>query len=105
MTIAYNWTVTQCDRLTSDGFIFCAHWTASATDGEFTSSIYSTCTFTQPENNVDLTPYDEVTEQDVLGWCWADGVDKAATEAALAENIALQKNPPVAAGVPWATAA
>ena len=98
-----TWTITQCDRLTADSFIFCAHWTASAVDGDFAASVYSTCSFTKPEGNVDLTPYDDITEQDVLGWCWADGVDKTATEAALIQNIALQKNPPVAAGVPWAT--
>lgn len=100
-----TWTITQCDRLTSDNFITTAHWTATAVDGAFTASIYSTCAFTKPEGNVDLTPYDAITEQDVLGWCWADGVNKEATEAALAQNIALQKNPVVAAGVPWATAA
>lgn len=99
-----TWTITQCDRLTADGFITTAHWTCAGVDGEFSTSIYSTCSFTRPESNVDLTPYDEVTEQDVLNWCWADGVDKAATEAAVQSQIDLLKNPPVAAGVPWATA-
>lgn len=101
MTIAYNWTVTQCDRLTSDNFITTAHWTCTAVDGEYSASIYSTCSFTKLAENVDLTPYDDVTEQDVLGWCWSDGVNKEATEAALAAQIELQKNPVTAAGVPW----
>lgn len=99
-----SWKITQCDRLTADGYITTAHWTASATDGDYSASIYSTCSFDKPEGNVDLTPYDQVTEQDVLGWCWANGVDKDATEAALAQSIILQKNPVVEAGVPWATA-
>jgi hypothetical protein len=38
---------------------------------------------------------------EVLDWIWASGVDKAATEASLAEQIALQKNPTSASGVPW----
>jgi len=42
-----------------------------------------------------------VTEQEVLGWCWASGVDKEATETALATQINLQKNPVTAQGVPW----
>ena len=96
-----TWTITQCDRLTADNFITTAHWTASAVDGDFTASIYSTCTFAKPEENIDLTPYDEVTEQDVLGWCWTSGVDKKATEDALAANIAEQKKPKVATGTPW----
>ncbi len=99
MTI--TWTITQCDRLTSNNSIITAHWTASAVDGEFAASIYSTCSFSKPEANVDLKPYEEVTEQDVLGWCWAGGVDKEATEAALAQKIALQKNPVIATGTPW----
>jgi hypothetical protein len=94
------WKITQCDRLTADSFITTAHWTATAVDGEYSASIYSTCSFTKPEANVDLTPYD-----DVLGWCWSDGVDKDATEAALAKNIEAQKNPVTATGVPWAPAA
>ena len=96
-----TWTITQCDRLTSDNFITTAHWTATAVDGEFTASVYSTCSFAKPEDNVDLTPYDDITEQDVLGWVWANGVDKESTEASLQSQIDLQKNPVQAAGVPW----
>ena len=94
-----TWKVTQCDRLTSDGFITTAHWTASAVDGEYSASIYSTCSWAPGTPSI---PYAQVTEQEVLNWCWSSGVDKDATEAALAENIALQKNPVVETGVPWA---
>ena len=96
-----TWKITQCDRLTSDEYIFCAHWTCTAVDGDYTASVYSTCSFTKPEGNVDLTPYDAITEQDVLGWIWANGVDKEAAEAALAQNIADQKAPKVSTGTPW----
>jgi len=93
-----TWTITQCDRLTSDGFITTAHWTASAVDGDFNASIYSTCSFT---DGVASTPYADVTEAQVLGWCWSNGVNKEATEAALAAQIAAQKAPVTAAGTPW----
>ena len=46
-------------------------------------------------------PYANVTEAEVLNWCWANGLDKDATEANLAAQIALQKNPVTATGVPW----
>jgi hypothetical protein len=42
--------------------------------------------------------------QEVLAWCYASGVDKDSTEAALAQQIALQKNPVTATGTPWTTA-
>jgi hypothetical protein len=93
-----TWTITQCDRLTSGGFITTAHWTASATDGDYTASIYATCSFVE---GAATTPYADVTMQEVLDWCWTNGVDKEATEAALAANIALQKNPVTATGTPW----
>ena len=98
MTIAYNWVITQTDYETANGFITTAHWTASAVDGDYTASIYSTCSFAAATPSV---PYAEVTELEVLGWCWNNGVDKTATEAALAAQIALQKNPVMATGTPW----
>ena len=98
MTIAYNWTITQTDYEVSNGFINCAHWTATAVDGDYTASIYSTCSWADGTPTV---PYNQVTQQEVLEWCWANGVDKTATEAALAQNIELQKNPVTATGTPW----
>ena len=96
-----TWQITQCDRLTSDGFITTAHWQCVAVDGDYTASIYSTCSFPAGTPNI---PYDQVTEQEVLNWCWAGGVDKTAVEASLAAQIELQKNPVVATGTPWAQA-
>jgi hypothetical protein len=95
----YNWTITQTNYETANGFITTAHWTASAVDGDYTASIYSTCSFAAAEPAI---PYADVTEAEVLDWCWNNGVDKDATEAALAQNIELQKNPVTATGVPWA---
>jgi hypothetical protein len=92
------WKITQCDRKTADNFITTAHWTASVVDGEFTASIYSTCSWADGTPTI---PYNQVTMQEVLNWCWASGVDKDATESALAQNIAAQKNPVTATGTPW----
>jgi hypothetical protein len=93
-----TWTITQTDYITADGFITCAHWTAAAVDGDYSSSIYSTCSWAPGQPTI---PYAQVTQQEVLAWCWASGVDKDATEAALAQNIENQKNPPVSQGLPW----
>jgi hypothetical protein len=93
-----TWTITQCDRLTADNFITTAHWTATATDGDYTASIYSTCSWADGSPTI---PYSDVTESEVLQWVWDSGVSKDATEAALAQNIELQKNPVTATGTPW----
>jgi hypothetical protein len=95
-----TWTISQLDRNTSNGFVTCAHWQATAVDGEHTASIYSTCSWADGTVN---TPYENLTPETVLGWVW-ESVDKTATEAALAANIALQKNPVTAQGTPWSVA-
>ena len=96
-----NWTISQLDRNTSNGFVTTAHWQATAVDGEHTASIYSTCSWADGTVN---TPYADLTQATVLGWVWANGVDKQATEDALAANIALQKAPVTASGTPWGQA-
>jgi hypothetical protein len=93
-----TWTITQTDYLVADGFITTAHWTATATDGIYTASAYSTCSFALATPSI---PYASVTEQEVLDWCWNNGVDKDATEASLAQQIELLKNPVIATGTPW----
>ena len=92
------WNISNLDRKTADGFVTSAHWRATAVDGEHTASIYSTCSWADGTVN---TPYDQLTQETVLGWVWANGVDKTATEAALAAQIEAQKNPVTATGTPW----
>lgn len=94
----YTWSILNLERNTADGFITVAHWQATGVDGELSSSVYNTCSF---EGEV-VTPYDQVTEQQVLEWCWANGVDKEATEASIAARIADLQNPKEASGLPWA---
>jgi len=97
--MSVTWTISTLERETSNGFVTVAHWQATAVDGDYTASIYSTCSW------ADGTPtiaYADLTQATVLNWVW-ESVDKQATEDSLAANIALQKNPVQAQGVPWAT--
>lgn len=99
------WTISQCDRELSDGGITTAHWRVNAeqtVDGvEYTATLYSTCSFTPDPESGDYTPYADVTEAEVLGWCWANGVDQEAIEASLQANIDAQITPTTGSGVPW----
>lgn len=94
--------ISQMDRDTSDNFVTTVHWTASQTDGDFSASTYSTASFTK-EDGMNLIPYEDLTEDQVIEWVKGslgeEGV--AAVDTALANNIADQKAPKVAAGVPW----
>ena len=86
-----------------------AHWRANASEtvGEgddavtYSASSYGTAGFTPDPSASDYVPYDSITEEVALGWCFANGVDKDAIEASLAAKIELQKNPTQASGVPW----
>lgn len=93
-----TWNISQLDRQTSDGFVTTAHWQANATDGDYAASVYNTCSWSEGTATI---PYASLTKETVLGWIWANGVDKDAVEASLAAQIELQKNPVTATGVPW----
>ena len=95
-----TWTITQCDRLTADDFITTAHWTATAVDGEHSASAYATVSWAE---GTPAIAYANLTEATVLAWVW-ESVDKESTEASLAAQIALLKNPVKATGKPWGQA-
>ena len=107
--MATTWTISTLERELSDGGVIVAHWRAtdSETVGEgddavtYSATNYGTCGFTYDASSPDFTPYDDLTETQVLGWCWNDGVDKDGIEASLTANINKQKNPTTGDGVPW----
>jgi len=92
-----TWKISTLDREVSNGFVTTAHWSATAVDGEFSASAYATVSWAEGTPTI---PYDSLTESEVLGWVW-ESVDKEATEASLAAQIELLKNPVVAQGTPW----
>lgn len=92
---------------TINGFsevVLSAGWRLTGTDGTYTSSIYNTSTFPEPQQGGTYTPYADLTEQQVLGWVWENGVDKEAAEASVTAQVEAQANPPVInPPLPWAT--
>jgi hypothetical protein len=101
-----TWTVTAMDCSTTetnpDTVIVC-HWTCAGTDGTYNASIYSTCSVPSPTGS--FTPYSDLTQSQVLDWCYANGVDKSATEAAVEAQLQAQINPPVVTpALPWGQA-
>lgn len=100
MTIEYTWTIANCEHEVATGGITVAHWRCTSVDGDYSASAYGTCSFTPDASAPDFTPYDQVTEAEVLEWVW-NSVDKDATETALAAKIEAYKNPTSASGTPW----
>jgi hypothetical protein len=105
-----DWQISAMDcKVQEDGLsdvVYNAHWRVSKTevDGDktYSASVYSTCSVPGP-NPASFVPYASLTQDQVLGWIWANGVDKDATEAAVAQQIYLQKNPvTITPPLPWA---
>ena len=95
--MSVTWTITNLDSNTADGFVTTAHWNCTAVDGEHSASAYATVSWAE---GTPAVPYANLTEATVLAWVW-ESVDKEATEASLAAQIALLKNPVKSTGVPW----
>ena len=78
-------------------------WRATATEGAHSASAYGSCSWSQPESAEGFVPYNELTEDQVLGWVYGSGVDRAATEAALTKQVNDLINPPIVQPpLPWA---
>jgi hypothetical protein len=70
------------------------------TEQTYSGTCYGSCSFAPPTGS--FTPYDQLTEAQVLDWCYANGVDKSAIEANVSLQIQNQINPPVVSlPLPW----
>jgi len=82
--------------------VYLVDWLASDTDG--TNEARRGGRTEVPAPTETFTPYDQLTESQVLDWVWGvmGAEAKAALEANLADQIAYQQNPPVAVlPLPW----
>ena len=81
--------------------VITADWRCNGSQDSYTGTCYGSCSFAPPTDA--FTPYDQLTEQQVLDWCYANGVDKTAIEANVTLQIQNQINPPVVVlPLPWA---
>lgn len=77
-----------------------ADWRCNGSQESFSGTCYGSCSFAAPTGS--FTPYEDLTEQQVLDWCYANGVDQKAIETNVVIQIANQINPPVVVlPLPW----
>jgi hypothetical protein len=100
-----TWVISALDCAPSENgytnVVRTVHWRCNGEDTGDTGTVYSTCQLPAPESS--FIAYDDLTVNTVLGWIWANGVDKDATEAAVEAQIATAKNPPIVQPpLPWA---
>jgi hypothetical protein len=80
--------------------VITADWRCNGTQDNYSSTCYGSCSFQPPSG--EFTPYEDLTQEQVLSWCFANGVDKTAIEANVSLQIENQINPPVVCLLlPW----
>ena len=66
----------------------------------YSGTAYGSSSFGPPTGN--FTPYLDLKPEQILGWCFSNGVDQKAIEANVSLQIENQINPPVIAPpLPW----
>jgi hypothetical protein len=105
-TITTTWSIAQLERHTADGIVYTAHWVVNAaTEGAEggAAGAYGSIGLEAPGEDDTIIPFEELTEEVVVGWV-KDKLGEeavASTEAALASQIAEQLAPSKQSGVPW----
>ena len=80
--------------------VITADWRCNGTDETYSGTCYGSCSFAPPTGS--FTPYPDLTQDQVLQWCYENGVDKTAIEANVTAQIENQINPPVVSlPLPW----
>ena len=103
--ITINWIIERLLVKPTEGsltdVVITADWRCNGTQDQYSGTCYGSCSFQPPSG--EFTPYEDLTEAQVLNWCYENGVDKTAIEANVTQQINDQINPPVVTlPLPWA---
>lgn len=75
MTITYTWKVTGVKTRTEEGqagFVFQTYWQKIGVDENGNEGTFAGATPLKPAEGGDFTPFEELTEEQVLGWIQAE---------------------------------
>ena len=103
-TISIVWIIERLLVKPTEGsytdVVITADWRCNGSQDSYSGTCYGSCSFAPPTEG--FTPYDQLTEQQVLDWCFSNGVDKTAIEANVSQQINDQIDPPVVVlPLPW----
>ena len=102
--ITINWIIERLLVKPTEGsltdVVITADWRCNGSQDQYSGTCYGSASFAPPSGS--FTPYEDLTQDQVLGWCYANGVDQKAIEANVTQQINDQINPPVIAPpLPW----
>jgi len=103
MAITKTWEVNTLQRELSDGYVNKVIYRVKGTDGTYETRATGEVDLEKPET---LIPYKDLTQDTVISWVKAkleaqESGTVAKIEAAIDENINLQKTPTHGTGTPW----
>ena len=108
MAITYTWAVTGM-KVTKAGtlnnYVVQTYWTKTGTDENGNTGTFSGATpFAPDPTQPDFTPYDQLTQEIVLGWIQpvVTGAYEEHVDGVIAEQIAAKVDPVVEEPLPWA---
>jgi len=100
-----NWQVQNMTRVINDGFVIVVDWSCTASAPGVNGAFYGgQTTYKNNPDEPGFIPYDQLTQEIVLGWVWDGlGAQKAEIEATLTAKVEKQLAPTTAQGLPWST--
>jgi hypothetical protein len=82
--------------------VLTAQWRCIGVDGDWTTSTYGSCSFPEPTTGGQFTPYEQLSQSQVLEWCFANGVNKTDIEENVTKSVNNLSNPStVNSTLPW----
>lgn len=106
MSTNFSWSITSMETQQQEGqytdVVVKASWYCKGYETGTGFNLYSSgsCTFTAPSDS--FTPYNQLTQDQVLGWCYSSGVNKTAVEAGIQAQLDAAVNPPIVnLPLPW----
>jgi hypothetical protein len=104
MSATFTWSIEYMQCKPTEGsytdVVILAGWRCIGAQDTYLAANNGSVGFLAPEGT--FTPYDQLTQEQVLGWVWANGVDKVQIEANIQEQIDKQINPPIVQlPLPW----
>lgn len=97
-----NWNIVSVDTETVAGrenAIIMARWICKASDAGKIGVHLGATSLGSPDAN--FIEFDDLTEADILRFCWDNGLNKSASEAKAEANLQTALNAPDSPTLPW----
>lgn len=103
--VTLTWAVNNMTHVVSDGFVIIVDWSCTASAPNVQGAFYGgQSTYENDPSEPGFIPYDQLTQEIVLGWVFDGlGPQKAEIEATMTAKVEKQLAPTTAQGLPWAS--